>query len=119
MKKLMLVLAFAVLVLQVAFAQEKLIEKKIVKVMKADSTMGCKEMKECCKDKKCCDKCTGEKCDGKCCAKCAKCKKVCKEKCEKEGMGKCAMDSTAKCEKHDMKKMKKEVKIIKKTTEDK
>jgi len=29
------------------------------------------------------------------------------------------MDSTAKCEKHDMKKVKKETKIIEKTTEEK
>jgi hypothetical protein len=113
MKKLMfvLVLILAVMVSQTMFAQDKPMEKKVEKVVKIKKSV----TKEC-KDKKCCDKCTGDKCDGKCCAKCAECKKACAAKCEMNK--KCAMDSTAKCEKQDMKKhmekktvIKKEVKI--------
>lgn len=114
MKKLMFVfmLIIAVVVSQSIFAQDKPVEKKIEKVVKIKKNLSkegkekkeCTEKIDCCKDKKCCDKCTGEKCDGKCCAKCAECKKACAAKCEKEKKGKCVMDSTAKCEKHGMKK---------------
>jgi hypothetical protein len=123
MKKLMLVclLILAVVVSQSIFAQDKPVEKKIEKVVKVKKHAGKKtdEAKmECCKDKKCCDKCTGEKCDGKCCAKCAECKKECEEKCDKDKMGKCAMDSTANCEKMDMKKHVKKIKIKKEVKEE-
>ena len=122
MKKLTFVLALiiAVMVSQTMFAQDKPVEKKVEKVVtiKKTLTKECKDTVGCCKDKKCCNKCTGDKCDGKCCTKCAECKKACKEMCEKEGKGTCPKDSTAKCEKQDMKKhmekktvIKKEVKI--------
>ena len=125
MKKLMFFLALitAVITSQTMVAQEKTTEKTdnktVDKEIKVEKKMDCKEEMKCGKDGKCCEKCAGEKCDGKCCAKCAECKKECKEISEKKGVGKCAMDSTAKCEKHDMKKMKKDTKHIKKTIEEK
>ncbi len=107
MKKLVFVLTliFAVVASQTMFAQDKPTEKKAEKVVKVKKSLNkeakekkeCAEKMECCKDKKCCDKCTGEKCDGKCCSKCAL-------KCEQGEKDKCAMDSTAKCGKHNMKK---------------
>jgi hypothetical protein len=116
MKKLMcvLVLILAVVISQTMFAQDKPVEKKVEKVVTVKKTLTkeCKDTVECCKDKKCCDKCTGDKCDGKCCAKCAEGKKTCTAKCEMSN--KCAMDSTAKCEKHDMKKHMEKKAVIKK-----
>ena len=102
-------LIIAVVVSQTIFAQDKPVEKKVEKVVKVkkDAMKKGKEKMECC------NKCTGEKCDGTCCAKCAECKKAYKEKCEKEGKGTCTKDSTVKCEKQNMKKksiMKEEVK---------
>ena len=85
-------LIIAVVVLQTMFAQDKPVEKKNVeKVVKTDKT-------------KCCDKCSGKKCDGKCCAKCAKSKKAAAAKCDTGKKEKCDMDSTAKCQKKDIKK---------------
>jgi len=114
MKKLMFVsmVIFAVAVSQTMFAQDKAIEKKVEKVVKIEKNSNkeenakkeCSDKMECCKDKRCCDKCSGEKCDGTCCAKCAECKKACKEKCEMGNKEKCIMDSTAKCKNQDMKK---------------
>jgi hypothetical protein len=125
MRKLAFVfmLILAVMVSQTMFAQDKPVEKKVEKVVKVKKNVmkECKEKMECCKDKKCCDKCTGEKCDGKCCTKCAECKKACAAKCEREKKGKCAMDSTAKCEKQNMKKHMEKKTLMKKevTTEEK
>jgi hypothetical protein len=131
MKKLMFVLALiiAIVASQTIVAQEKPAEEKKMECKhekgktcpkcEGKGKKECKGKMECCKDKKCCDKCTGEKCDGTCCAKCAECKKECAEKCKQGNKAKCTIDSTAKCEKHDMKKMKKAVKIIEKTTEEK
>jgi hypothetical protein len=127
MKKLLFVLALiiAVVISQTMCAQDKPVEKKVEKVIKVKKSLHkegkekkeCAGKIECSKDKKCCDKCTGEKCDGTCCAKCAECKKACAAKCEMGKKEKCAMDSTATCEKKDMKKhmekktmMKKDVK---------
>lgn len=91
MKKLMTILMLSVVVIisQVIFAQEKPVKKKVEKTMKVDTTVECKHQKDkscsksegkdtkgCCKDKKCCEKCSGKKCDGKCCD-------MCKEKCKK------------------------------------
>jgi hypothetical protein len=107
MSKLMLVLAFAFIASQVSYTQDKPMEKKCAKAMKTDSTMQCKDMKdmkECTKDKKCCDKCVCEKCDGTCCEKC----KACKAKCNKAEKKCMKSDSKKKVE---MKaKIKKEVK---------
>jgi hypothetical protein len=124
MKKLAFVfmLIIAVMVSQTIFAQDKPVEKKVEKVVKIRKNSKkedkekkeCTDKMECCKDKKCCDKCTGEKCDGKCCAKCTECKKACAAKCEHGNKEKCAMDSTAKCEKHDMKKHMEKKTVIKK-----
>jgi hypothetical protein len=110
-------LIVAVVVSQSMVAQDKPVEKKVEKVVKVKKNAE-KETKEkmgCCKDKKCCDKCTGEQCDGKCCAKCTEGKKACAEKCEMEKKGSCAMDSTANCEKKDMKKHMGKKTIMKKT----
>jgi hypothetical protein len=112
-----LLLIIAVTVSQTMFAQDKPVEKNVEKVVKVKKShlkeikekKECAEKMKCCKDKKCCDKCTGEKCDGKCCAKCAECKKACAAKCEQEKKGTCAMDSTAACEKHNMKKHEKKM----------
>jgi hypothetical protein len=108
MKKFVFVLTLiiAVVISHTMVAQDKPVEKKVEKVIKVKKSLHkegkekkeCAGKIECSKDKKCCDKCTGEKCEmGK------------KEK--------CAMDSTATCEKKDMKKhmekktmMKKDVK---------
>jgi hypothetical protein len=117
MKKLMfvLMLVVAVVVSQTAFTQDKPVEKKVDTVVKIKKDVNKDTGKMgCCKDKKCCDKCAGDKCDGKCCAKCAKCKKEGTAKCDMGKKEKCPMDSTSKCDKQDMKKQMEKKKMIKK-----
>ena len=127
MKKLVFVLTLilAVMVSQTIFAQDTLVQKKVEKVVKVRKNINkedkekikCTDKMKCSKDKKCCDKCQGDKCDGKCCAKCAKCIKASAAKCEQGKKDKCDMDSTAKCEKKDIKKHMEKKTVIKEKTE--
>jgi hypothetical protein len=112
----------AIVVSQTMFAQDKAIEKKAEKAIKIsnkeeNAKKECSGSMDCCKDKKCCDKCSGEKCDGTCCAKCAECKEECMEKCEMGNKKKCSMDSTAKCKQRNMNKHLEKKAIINKEVE--